>query len=251
MNKKYIFDPFNALYQDNTLLSNKPEIQELNQYARDLEDQIWGDFDLDYIEFEFNNNRLAYVRNGLILAKLKFLKLYKNFGDGTFATFCRERLKITRWQVNNNIKAARVVMELIYAGFAILPSNISQAMALASLAGEELIEAWNKVVKSISPEQITHKSIRSLLFPPTEQDKAIATIKVPTALHEDIHREAAERGMAIAQLLKTMLNFFISGGNEIEKGANLHLLQLQSNIKDDLRREKIWRADLNKVNRYL
>ena len=104
-------------------ISSRPEIQEIDEYARDLEDRIEGAFDLSYIEFEFGYNRLAYVRSGLLLAKLKFLKLYKRFGDGTFASFCRERLKITRWQVNDNIKAARVTMELIYTGFEILPTS--------------------------------------------------------------------------------------------------------------------------------
>ena len=205
MTKKYLADPFNALYlyQDDFTLSTRPEIQEIDQYARDLEDKIEGDFNLDYITFEFAYNRLAYVRNGLLLAKLKFLKLYKRFGDGTFATFCRERLRITRWQINDNIKAARVTMELIYAGFEILPTNISQAVALASMAGEELIHAWRSVVESIEPDKITHKSIRSFLFPPTLEDLPDTTIKVPPTLHEDIHREAAERGMSIVDLIKT------------------------------------------------
>lgn len=57
-----------------------PFIQELNQYAIDLEDQISGEFDLNHLIFEFANNQLAFVRNGLILAKIKFLKLYKNYG---------------------------------------------------------------------------------------------------------------------------------------------------------------------------
>ena len=163
-----------------------------------------------------------------MLAKLKFLKLYKNFGDGTFATFCREQLKITRWQVNDNIKAARVCMELIYAGFEILPTNISQAMALASLVGDELIHAWRSVIESIEPKlyelptaslaarssaQITYKSIRSLLFPPTESDLPTTTIKVPPTLHESIHVEAAERGLSIVDLIKAMFDFFITGGN--------------------------------------
>ncbi|MBE9046399.1 hypothetical protein IQ255_18645 [Pleurocapsales cyanobacterium LEGE 10410] len=213
MTKKYLANPFNALYQDDILLSDRPEIQELNQYARDLEDRIEGDFNLDWIEFEFAYNRLAYVRNGLLLAKLKFLKLYRNFGDGTFASFCREQLKITRWQVNDNIKAARVAMELIYAGFEILPTNISQAVALASLTGEELVHAWRSVTESIEPDKITHKSIKSFLFPPTESDLPTTTIKVPPTLHESIHAEAAERGMSIVDLIKTMFEFFISGGD--------------------------------------
>ena len=162
--------------------------------------------------------RLAYVRNGLLLAKLKFLKLYKRFGDGTFASFCREQLNITRWQVNDNIKAARVCMELIYAGFEILPTNISQAMALASLMGDELVHAWRSVTESIDPDCITHKSIRSLLFPPNALDLPSATIRVTPTLHETIHREAADLGLSIPEFIWTILRFFASGG-EIEPDA--------------------------------
>jgi hypothetical protein len=235
--KKYLQDPFNTIYQDDSQLSKLPEIQELNQYALDLDDQIEGDFDLDWIEFEFAYNRLAYVRNGLILAKLKFMKLYKNCGDGTFASFCRERLKITRWQVNENIKAARITMELIYAGFIHLPTNISQAMALANLVGDELVHAWRRVTESIEPDQITHRSIKSFLFPPTEKDLPNTTIKVSPTLHENIHREAAERGISIVELVEAMFKFFISGGNS-------HLLQPEDNNWDYAEQERIWREDL-------
>ena len=239
MTKKYLADPFNALYlyQDDFTISDRPEIKEIDQYARDLEDKIEGDFNLDYIVFEFAYNRLAYVRNGLLLAKLKFLKLYKNFGDGTFASFCREQLNITRWQVNDNIKAARVCMELIYAGFETLPTNISQAVALASLVGDELIHAWRSVTESIEPDRITHKSIKSFLFPPTEQDLPTTTIKVPPTLHESIHAEAAERGMSIVDLIRTMFEFFIIGGDS-------HLLNGDVNNIDYAEKERIWREDL-------
>ena len=218
-------DPFNVIDSDDVLVSDRPEIQELNEYAINLDERIPDNFDPGYIEFEFAANRLAYVRNGLLLAKLKFLKLYKEFGDGTFASFCRERLQITRWQVNDTIKAARVTMELIYAGFEILPTNISQAIALASLRGEELVESWRKVVTSINPDKITHKSIRSLLFPPTESDLPPATIKVSPTLHEDIHREAADRGMSIADLVKVMFDFFIYGSKDRGKSDNSHLFE--------------------------
>ena len=248
MTKKYLANPFNALYQDNTFVSDKPngmaslrpEIQEIDQYARDLEDKIEGDFNLDWIEFEFAYNRLAYVRNGLLLAKLKFMKLYKNFGDGTFASFCREQLKITRWQVNDNIKAARVTMELIYAGFEILPTNISQAIALASLVGDELVHAWRSIIESIEPDKITHKSIKSFLFPPTESDLPTTTIKIPPTLHESIHSEAAERGMSIVGLIKTMFEFFITGGDS-------HLLNDDVDKLDYKEQERIWREDLASI----
>lgn len=240
---RYLANPFDHIYKDETQLSDRPEIQELKQYAVDLEDKIEGDFDPEYIEFEFNYNRLAYVRNGLLLAKLKFLRIYKSVGDGTFASFCRERLRITRWQINDNIKAARVAMELLYAKFEVLPANISQAMALASLTGEELIHAWRSVVESIAPDEITHKSIRAHLFPPTEKDLPAATLKLPHVLHESIHKEAAEQGLSIPQFLWAMLEFFISGGNEA-KSYNSHPLSSSDYTKDYRQKEEIWREDL-------
>ena len=55
MTKKYLADPFNALYlyQDDIAISTRPEIVEINEYAIGLEEKIEGDFNLDYIIFEF------------------------------------------------------------------------------------------------------------------------------------------------------------------------------------------------------
>ena len=287
MTKKYLTDPFNALYQEDSFISDRPEIQELNEYALGLEDRIEGDFNLEYIAFEFAYNRLAYIRNGLLLAKLKFLKLHKRFGDGTFArargcgfpaafmspaSFCRERLKI---------KAARVCMELIYAGFEVLPTNISQAMAIASLTGEELVHAWRSVTESIEPDKITHRSIKSFLFPPTISDLPDTKIRVDPTLHEDLHREAAMRcahptaklatnssscGISIVDLIRVMFDFFITGGATKNFSDNSHLfermktrgrlalfivrcLHHDANGLDYAERERIWREDLaNLVN---
>lgn len=236
MTKKYLLNPFDALYQDDILLSDKPEIKELDEYARGLEDQIEGDFDLKYLSFEFAYNQLGFVRNGLLLAKIKFLKLYKNYGDGTFASFCKKHLRKQRWQINDTIRAARVVLELMYAGFEILPTNVSQAITLAKLTGQELVEKWHSVINTLPLDKITAKNIRNLLFPPTESDKEVATIAIPAFLHEVIHREAAERGLSIVELLTIMLNFFISSENS-------HLLQTDINRLYYLEKGRIWQED--------
>ena len=238
MTKKYLLNPFQALYQDNISLSDKPEIQELNEYAIALEDQIAGDFSLEYLTFEFAHNQFAFVRNGLLLAKIKFLKLYKNYGDGTFASFCREQLRKQRWQINDTIRAARVVLELMYAGFEILPTNISQAVTLAKLTGEQLVEKWRTVIETIPLDKITAKSIRNLLFPPTERERTVRTIQVSSEVHENIHREAAERGLSIIELLTIMLEFFV---------GNSHLLQSEINTPDYIDKERIWQEDLGKI----
>ena len=246
MTKKYLANPFDALYlyQNDISISSRPEIQELNEYALGLEEKIEGDFNLDYIEFEFKYNRLAYIRSGLILAKLKFLRIYRSFGDGTFASFCRERLGITRWQINQNIRASRVAMELLYAGFEILPTNISQAMALASLTGDELVHAWRSVTEAIEPDKITHRSIRSFLFPPTLDDLPDTKIMVDPTLHESIHTEAAERGISIVELIRAMFAFFVSGGVTKDFSEISHSLKDDVSTKDYAEKERIWREDL-------
>jgi hypothetical protein len=238
--KKQLLNPFNALYNNDNLLSERPEIQELDQYARDLENQIEGDFNLEYLTFEFAYNQLGFVRNGLLLAKIKFLKLYKNYGDGTFASFCQKQLKKQRWQINDTIRASRVVLELMYAGFAILPTNIAQAIALAKLTGDELIAKWHSIINTIPPDKITAHTIGNTVKPPTESERAVATIKVPAAMYEDIHSEAAERGLSIVEWLRIVLDFFLNGGNS-------HLLQLIGNTVDYTEKERIWQQDLEQL----
>ena len=235
--KKYLLNPFNALYQDSSLLSNKPQIQELNQYAVDLESQIAGDFNLEYLTNEFAYNQLAFVRNGLLLAKIKFQKLYKNYGDGTFASFCKHQLKKQRWQINDTIKAARVVLDLMYAGFEILPTNISQAVALAKLTLDELIQKWRSIINTLPPDKITAHSIRNAVRPTTESESAVASLEVPASIHEDIHREAANRGLSIGVFISMMLKFFL-------ESENLHLLKHQINTKEYKKKERIWQEDL-------
>ena len=245
--KKYLQNPFNALYQGDELLSSRPEIKELNQYAIDLEDQIDGDFNLKYLTFEFAYNQLAFVRNGLLLAKIKFLKLYKNYGDGTFArargcgfpaafmspaSFCKYQLRKQRWQINDTIKAARVVLDLMYAGFDILPTNISQAVVLAKLPIDELIEKWRKIIEIIPLDKITAHRIRSLIFP-EKKDETVATIQVPTKVHEDIHSCAAKRGLSIADFLIAMLEFFLENESNYYdgKGETIDIDSLSNNSR--------------------
>ena len=238
--KKYLQNPFNALYQDASVISNKPQIQELNQYAIDLEKQIEGDFNLEYLTFEFAYNQLAFVRNGLLLAKIKFLKLYKNYGDGTFSGVCKHQLNKQRWQINDTIKAARVVLDLMYAGFEILPTNISQAVALAKLATEELISKWRSIIETLPPDRITAHSIRNIVAPPTESDPEVASLEVPVRVHQEIHNEAANRGLSIGEFLKIILGFFLEsettpifqgGSSSPNLGDNSHLLEHHSNTE--------------------
>ena len=242
MTKTYLPNPFEALYkyQGDVPLSDKPEIQELNQYAIDLESQIAEDLNLKNLISEFAYNQLAFVRNGLLLAKIKFLKLYKDYGDGTFASFCRNHLRKQRWQINDTIKAARVTLELMYAGFDILPTNIAQAVTLAKLTGEQLVEKWRMIIDNIPLDKITANSIRTFLKPPEKKDNSLTTMIVPTEIHENMQQEATARGLSIVEFLEVILEFFISGENS-------HLLQPEINTLKYKQKQQNWQEDLAKI----
>jgi len=230
--KKYLSDPLQFIYQnDDGVVSERPEIQEILEYALGLEDNIEGDFNIDTVIFEFRYNRFAFIRNGLLIAKAKFFALHKNFGDGTFASFCKEQLHTQRWQVNNGIKAARVCMELIQQGFDVLPNNIAQAMELSKYFQEELHDKWQDILENIAPNEITAKSIRNHIHPPRKEDRSIATIKVPVAIHEEIHATAATRGRSIPELLGLMLAVFRSAVDGDISDIS-HLLTRNRNSED-------------------
>ncbi len=104
-------------------------------------------------------------------------------------------------------------MELIQAGFSILPRNVAQCNPLSSYTGNELIEKWQEVVDNIPEHLITAKTIDNLLNPPEREEKVETTIKVPPALYLCILRQALDKGMSVVELLEQVF---------YKKGANLH-----------------------------
>ena len=81
---------------------------------------------------------------------------------------------------------------------------------------------------------------KNVIKPPIESDREKATIKVPVEVHEDIHREAASRGLSVEQFIKMILEFFI--GSE-----NSHLLQSELNTEEYKNQQRIWQEDLVKI----
>ena len=201
--RSFLPNPCDALYQDDVEISKSPQIQELVQLAYDLEDRLSGDFNLDFLLFQIFDNSLAFVKTGLIMFKIKSLKLYSGI-SGTFKQFCQEKLGYSVWQVNRGIQAARVVMTLVAAGFDQVPKNEAQCRTLRSCCEneEELVLAWQSVVDNIEPHKITAKSIKAHLKPEQEcEPPKTEKIEVPHNLFETIYRNAVLAQMTVVQLL--------------------------------------------------
>jgi hypothetical protein len=162
-NPRYLANPFDHIYQNNDVeISNRPEIKELESFAIDLEDQIEGDFDLEFLTFQIRNDQLAFVRMGLIAAQIKFKKLYKKT-HRSFDHYCREMLGVSYWQIDDTIKATDVVMELVANGFEVLPKNVNQGEKLAHIRGSERVRMWQGIVDTYEPYEITGKTIEEYI----------------------------------------------------------------------------------------
>jgi hypothetical protein len=168
---RYIANPLDHLYHDNDVeISERPEIQELYEEALDLSDKIPGDFDLEFLTFKIRHDQLAFARIGLIASHIKFKKLYKKT-HSTFDRYCRDKLGVSYWQIDDTIKATDVVMELIANGFDVLPKNVSQGEKLAHIRGSERVIMWQGIIETYKPHEITAEKIEEFIA--KQQEKVL------------------------------------------------------------------------------
>ena len=195
-NPNYLPNPIDPLYQLENI-SDADHVQNLVEEAARLESQIAGDFDLDELVGKIKINTLGYVKNGLLAFKIKSLRLYKQ-SCRTFKQFCQEHLGLSTWQVNRNIRAAKVVMELVAHGFEILPQCEAQCRALVTHCEENLIKAWRSVTSNLPSHQITAKSITLHLAPETQQT-------MPNEERITVNRDLFNRIFAVALSVGTTI----------------------------------------------
>lgn len=200
-NPNYLSNPADSLYSAEQI-NEADHIQDLIDEATSLEDRIAGEFEIEELVNKIKINTLSYIKNGLIAFKIKTLKLYKNT-HFTFKEFCETQLGLSTWQVNRNIKASKVCLELATNGFDILPQNEAQARSLLTYGCEDIIAAWRSVVNNLLPHQITARSIADHLKPEKEETvPKEERIIVNRDLFNRIFTVALSLGTTIEQLLE-------------------------------------------------
>lgn len=201
INPNYLPNPADSLYHAEQI-SSANHVQDIVEEAARLEDRIAAEFDLDELVDRMKINTLAYVKNGLMAFKIKTFKLYKNT-HSTFKEFCQQQLGLSTWQVNRNIRAAKVVIELVTAGFEVLPQNEAQTRALLTHGCEDIVAAWRSLVDHLKPHEITARTITKHLAP--EHDETVPKeerITVKRDLFNRIFTVALSLGTTIEQLLE-------------------------------------------------
>ena len=159
VDRNFLPNPATALYKvEEGVISKLPWIEELVDTARYLEERIAGDFDkIDSFIAQIHENNFGFVRTGLIAYKLKYFKAYKKIAK-TFKRFCEDHLHKSHWMINRLIVAAKVVIDLIAAGFDQLPKNEAQCRSLLAGCEDDLASAWQFVLDAHEGE--LHKDYR-------------------------------------------------------------------------------------------
>ena len=204
-NRNFLPNPAEAIYQEeDAQISELPHIQELWNFAIDNEDQIEGDFDLDFLKFQIFDNEFAFVKTGLVAFKIKAMKLYADISH-TFKAYCEDYLHMSVWMIDRLIRASKVVLDLVQAGFEILPRNEAQCRSLMRYGEEDLVLAWQMVLDhpdhNGKPHKITAKSIAHALKPESDEP-TMQKFEIPVGLYQVILNQALDAGRTVIEHLE-------------------------------------------------
>ncbi|MDJ0600841.1 MAG: hypothetical protein QNJ37_18610 [Crocosphaera sp.] len=179
----------------------------------------------------------SWVKFGFLAFQFKLKRIYRHCYN-TWKEFCEKELHQSHWYVDKIIKAARVMKDLICAGFKVLPQNEYQCRPLTKFWDDELIKNWEIIVNAIQPHLITHDLIKSRFCSRELRDKK--WLKVDGQVWEEFEYKARSRGLDPNQIIEDYLEDWEV--NEDEK----HPDDLEDDEVEDVPIDKLeaWQADL-------
>lgn len=181
-----------------------PSIDDVLIYASELEAE-GRHISFEWAHNEIKNHLLSYVRVGLVAHRVKLYKLYRHATKKikTFRDYCENHLGKSSWYVNRLIEAARVVLDLVKAGFTVLPQCEAQARPLTKFFGEELTAKWQEVVDSIPAHRMTANAVAAVVD--GEPEHKNRQVKVDGEVWSELLEKAAAAGMSPTELLKQLV----------------------------------------------
>ncbi|MCZ8249736.1 hypothetical protein [Microcystis sp. LE19-195.1E] len=105
-------------------------------------------------------NLTSWYEIGLISWKIKLCKAWRK-RYASFKQFCENAIGKTSSAVNNWIRAARVMSQLISAGCDRLPMNASIALELSKFGENDLLEAWRDICDTYADHELTLDKVKA------------------------------------------------------------------------------------------
>ncbi len=187
------------------------------------------------------NDSIAYIKFGLLLERIRAKCFYK-YAEAklsSFKEFCTHQIRLTVWQANSYIQAAKVAVYLAQAGFDILPKNYSQAATLIKVYNQEvgyyeerpaLEQAWKNILAANTPTEITTHRINAEIDPDWAEKQSQ---KLPKVLLDRANKIAKTKGITVREYLTDLMDGD-EEDDEIESVISLKLPDIDVQILDDL-----------------
>jgi hypothetical protein len=150
-------------------------------------------------------NITSWYEIGLFTYKIKLCKAWRK-RYGSFKEFCERAIGRTSSAVNNWIRAARVMSQLISAGCDRLPMNPSIALELSKFGESDLLEAWRSIYQTFPDHEITLDLVKAHLENPHQLVPTSKKVQISLELWEKLHEKAAEAGMSPSSLLEQLIS---------------------------------------------
>ncbi len=148
-------------------------------------------------------HKWGWVKYGVWADHFKLKRLYHG-AYKTWRQFCEKELHQSHWYVDKIIKAARVIKDLICAGFKVLPQNEDQCRPFTKFWGKKLIENWAMIVDAVEPHLITSDLIKSRFCSREPRDEK--WLKVDGQVWEEFEYKACSRGLDPKQIIEDYLD---------------------------------------------
>jgi len=160
--------------------------------------------DLPDLILGIKKNLTSWYEIGLISWKIKLCKAWRKRYT-SFKQFCENAIGKTSSAVNNWIRAARVMSQLISAGCDRLPMNPSIALELSKFSESDLLEAWRSICHTYQDHDLTLDKVKSHLENPSQHHPTSKKVNIPIELWEKLREKAAETGISPSKLLEELI----------------------------------------------
>jgi hypothetical protein len=169
----------------------------LGELMDDLPDLILG----------IKKNLTSWYEIGLISWKIKLCKAWRKRYT-SFKQFCENAIGKTSSAVNNWIRAARVMSQLISAGCDRLPMNPSIALELSKFSESDLLESWRSICDTYQDHELTLDKVKAHLENPYQRMPNSKKINISLDAWEKLRKKADESGISPSKLLEKLIDSF-------------------------------------------
>ncbi|GCA81994.1 hypothetical protein MiTs_04016 [Microcystis aeruginosa NIES-2521] len=215
----HCLNPFEPLFGSDTPESG------LGRSLYDLAISIEESYGLGELMDELPNLVLGIKQNltswyeiGLISWKIKLCKAWRK-RYSSFKQFCENAVGKTSSAVNNWIRAARVMSQLISAGCDRLPLNASIAIELSKFGETDLLEAWRDVCETYCDHELTLDKVKAHLENPYQRLPNSKKVNIPIELWERLREKAAESGLSPSKLLEELIESLLPDDDDPSRDA--------------------------------